>query len=57
MIIAPNHMGDLHIDVIDNHRKVIRWHAITPGNNQIIKLIVTDIHFAANKIFKDHRAL
>ena len=46
MVVTPNHMGDLHIEIINNNREIIGGRAIRTDNYQIIKL----------GVLKDNRA-
>jgi hypothetical protein len=50
MVIAPNYMGDLHIDVIDNHGKVIRRRAVGPSDDQIVQLGILEHHPTPNLV-------
>jgi hypothetical protein len=42
MIVAANHMRDLHVQVIDHYAEVVGGCAVRPRNHQIVELVVRD---------------
>ena len=43
-IIAPDHVRDVHVHIIDAHCEIIGGSAVGPGDNQIIELGVVEYH-------------
>ena len=57
MILAANHVGDAHLDVIDHHREVIERMAIGSEQHQIFNLGILALLRSIDKILKMSLAL
>ena len=53
MIVAANHVRDLHVHVIDDDTEVVRGRTVRARDDQIIELGVLKDHVAMNRIL-DH---
>src|SRR5207245_8297777 len=50
VIVAANHMGDVHVEIVDDDAKVVRRNAIAAYDNQVVKLGVADLDVALDLI-------
>jgi hypothetical protein len=57
VIIATNHVTDLHVEIIDDHGEVIGRRAIRSHNNQVIELAIFEQHLATHAIVNFNRAV
>ena len=46
MVVAANHLGDAHIEVVHHHAEVIRGAAVGAGDNQVVQLAVGNVDAA-----------
>ncbi len=64
MVIAADHMRDLHIHVVDHDAEIIRGRTVRPCDDQIVQFAVLkhdaavhhviDHHFAGERILEAH---
>ena len=53
MVVAPNHMRDLHVHVVHDHAKIVGGASIRTRNDQIVELGILKHHAAVHDIV-DH---
>src|ERR1700681_2643672 len=51
MIIAADHMRDLHVSIVQHDTEIVSWKSVGPYHNQIIQLDVVKDHGALDEVF------
>ena len=54
MVVATDHMGDAHVEIIDHHGQHIGGRAIRAEHDHIVELVITEGHIALHRVI-DHR--
>ncbi len=57
VIVAANHVGDPHIEIVHDHSQVVSGAAVGAQQDQIVELGVVVHHPAADHVLHHHRAL
>jgi hypothetical protein len=42
VVVPPDHVGDPHVDVVDDHHEVVRGRAVAAGQDEILQLAVVE---------------
>ena len=50
MIVASDNMGDLHLDIVHDHAKIVRRSSVRSRNDQVVELAILKNDIAFNKI-------
>ena len=43
MVVATDHVGDAHVEIVDDDAEVVRGRAVGAGNDEIVEFIVGDL--------------
>ena len=57
MVVTTDHVGDAHIEVVNDHAEIIGWGAIRALNDEVIQLAVLELQVALNHVVKGDHAL
>ncbi|MNT42013.1 hypothetical protein D3C72_1784100 [compost metagenome] len=56
MVFTADHVGDLHIPVVDHHAEVIGRRTVGTTNDQIIQFLVAEFDRTTDLVIEDYRA-
>jgi hypothetical protein len=53
MIVAADHMGDAHVEIVDHDREHIGRRAVGPQQHHVVELLVGEAHIALHDVVHD----
>ena len=56
MIVASDNVGDLHLDIVHDHAKIVRRSSVRSRDDQVIQLPILKNDIAFNKIIDNGRS-
>ncbi|MNT53913.1 hypothetical protein D3C72_1910320 [compost metagenome] len=56
MVVAADHVGDIHVDVVDHHAEVVGGGAVGARDHEVIQFVIADFNAALDLVFPRHHA-
>jgi hypothetical protein len=56
VVVAADHVGDGHVDVVHHHAEVVGGRAVGPGDDQVVEFVVADFDAALDLVVPRHHA-
>ncbi len=57
VVVAADHMGDVHVEIVDHHAEVVGRHAVGAQEHEIVQLAVGDRDLALDQIVERRRSI
>ena len=56
MVVAADHVGDPHVDVVHHHAEVVGGGAVRALDDEVVKFAVLELDMALDRVVEGHRA-
>ena len=57
MVVSPNDMGDLHVNIIHHHTKVVSWRTVWPSNDQVVQFFIRNFNQSLDLVHPRNHAI